>query len=86
MRLLLTLLLALASAPLLAAGCNECLEKTGCPAQHKQCLSKCKNDNTCIEQCDTKNQECTETNRAQCSLQCEQVLASVQPIWAQPQH
>lgn len=89
MRLLLTLLLAFASAPLLAAGCNECLESTGCPAQLKACLTKCnKTDSACNEQCDTKNQECTQQNRAKCSLQCEQVMASanpVTPIWARSQ-
>jgi hypothetical protein len=89
MRLLLTLLLAFASAPLLAAGCDECLESTGCPAQLKACVAKCnKTDTACNEQCDVKNQECSAQNHAKCSLQCEQVIASAnpaKPIWAQPQ-
>jgi hypothetical protein len=88
MRLLLTLLLAFAASPLLAAGCNECLESTGCPAQLKACMAKCKTDNACAELCQTKDQECSAQNRAKCSLQCEQVMASAnpaKPIWAQPQ-
>lgn len=89
MRLLLTLLLAFAAAPLFAAGCNECLESTGCPAQLKACMANCnKTDSVCTEKCEAQNHECSVQNRAKCSLQCEQVIASAnpaKPIWAQPQ-
>lgn len=89
MRLLLTLLLALASAPLLAAGCNECRESTGCPAQFKECMAKCnKNDSNCTEQCEAKDHDCSVQNRSRCASQCELAITSakpVTPIWAQSQ-
>ncbi|TDR42568.1 hypothetical protein DFR29_108153 [Tahibacter aquaticus] len=83
MRLLLTFLLAFASAPLLATDCDECLAKTGCAPQLKECLAKCaKGDDRCTEACELKDHECAVQARGSCSLKCEQVMASVQPIWA----